>query len=48
MKVFLKDKNSEPTIAERFLSGSMAGAFSQSLIYPLEVRLLIYYYFRSF
>ncbi len=31
------NKNREPTIIERFLSGSIAGGMAQSIIYPLEV-----------
>lgn len=37
-KRFLKGNSSrELRIEERFLAGSVAGAFSQTLIYPLEV-----------
>ncbi len=31
------NKTREPTIFERFLSGSLAGGMAQSIIYPLEV-----------
>lgn len=36
------------SIFERFMAGSLAGGFSQSLIYPLEVCLLIYIYYLLF
>lgn len=37
-KRFLKgNSNRELRIEERFLAGSVAGAFSQTMIYPLEV-----------
>ena len=34
------EKLREVTMAERFVSGSMAGAMAQTIIYPLEVKLL--------
>jgi hypothetical protein len=37
-KRFIKgNSNRELRIEERFIAGSLAGAFSQSIIYPLEV-----------
>ncbi len=46
MKLLLKNnEDREPTVFERFISGSCAGGAAQSIIYPLEVKLrLIYYY----
>ena len=35
--IFTHDENREATVSERFFSGSLAGAMSQSIIYPLEV-----------
>lgn len=32
-----KDIGAETTILERFFSGAMAGFFSQTVIYPLDV-----------
>lgn len=37
IKSLFKDGNKELGIAQRFASGSMAGAISQTLIYPMEV-----------
>ncbi|RNA09636.1 calcium-binding mitochondrial carrier S -2 isoform X2 [Brachionus plicatilis] len=34
---FIKDKNREANVFERFCAGSMAGALAQSTIYPMEL-----------
>lgn len=36
-RILKGNSNRELRIEERFLAGSLAGAFSQSIIYPLEV-----------
>ncbi len=38
IKKLLTTENGELTLAKRFMSGSVAGALSQSAIYPIEVR----------
>lgn len=38
------NNNKELNIYERFIAGSVAGGFSQSIIYPLEVS----FFFRTF
>ena len=38
VKRMMKSGTTELGIAERFAAGSLAGVFSQTAIYPLEVR----------
>jgi len=40
----MKNGTVELGIAERFAAGSLAGVFSQTAIYPLEVRYLITFF----
>ena len=44
MKRKIKDHNNnrELNIYERFIAGSFAGGFSQSIIYPLEVYMIFF------
>ena len=39
----MKSGTTELGMAERFAAGSLAGVFSQTAIYPLEVRYLLTY-----
>ena len=39
--LFIEDTKLEPTITQRFFAGSIAGGLAQSIIYPLEVIIII-------
>jgi len=43
VKRMMKSGSGELGIADRFVAGSMAGVFSQTAIYPLEVHFLLTY-----
>ncbi len=40
-KIQNKDLTKETTILERFISGAIAGFLSQTVIYPLDVNILL-------
>jgi len=40
-KIQSKDLTTETTIFERFISGAIAGFISQTVIYPLDVNILL-------
>lgn len=42
--LLIRDQKRDPTYGERFVSGSLAGAFAQSIIYPLEVSTSLLYF----
>jgi len=44
----MKSGTTELGMAERFAAGSLAGVFSQTAIYPLEVRYLLTYWVSAF